>query len=134
MFSVVRLSQVGQADSGPCGPALAESRGRRLVQMFAPMKAAIFPVLVLPLTVAASDGQELVVAEHAYYLDGEEAQELTEFNLTIKTDVPVMIEACVDVDISRLTAAMDWLTEKGREELAVRSVREKEQALCAERP
>ncbi|QOC24063.1 hypothetical protein IC757_08160 [Wenzhouxiangella sp. AB-CW3] len=88
--------------------------------------------LLFPVTASATGLQELLVSEHAYYLDGTEQQELNALDSDFDPNRPFIILACACIDTSRLIEVMDWLTEKGDVQLVVKTVPHKEHKLCGE--
>jgi hypothetical protein len=93
------------------------------------MKLLYF-TLIFVLTVGASTSQELIVSDYGYYMDGTEAQKLVAFDSHFDPHKSVIVQACADADISRLNAALDWLSEKGKVNIMVRTVTEEDQQCC----
>jgi len=87
-------------------------------------------LLLLPIVVAASDHQELLVSDQGYYLNGQGAQDISRFDERINATDPIIVKACSCADTTRLVAVLDWLNEKGKKEVKVSTVTGDEQELC----
>lgn len=89
-------------------------------------------LLVVSLNAGASGSQEIVVAKGRYYLDGEIAHNLSEFDGRFAPSEPVLVRACECAKTSRLTDLMDWLIKKGKDQIQIITVTSRELEICAD--
>ena len=88
--------------------------------------------LTISLGAETPSNQKLVVANDAFYLDGKEALQITALESHYDPDKAVVVEACACVETGRVITVLDWLTEKGKDKVNVKTVMREDQALCGD--